>query len=161
MTTIGTVSVGANAAPATKNAYSTLGSDDFLKIIMTELGNQDPLSPSDSKALLEQLSSIRNIQASVDMQDALKSLVAQNELASAAGLVGRTVTGTSGGQTVTGRVTGVNRTNGGVELTLSTGESLRMSNFRSVAEPTGTGTATPMGASNTPTPMGNSTGTTP
>ena len=34
---------------------SDLATEDFVKIIFTELGNQDPLQPSDSKALLEQL----------------------------------------------------------------------------------------------------------
>ena len=41
--------------------HGALGSEEFLKIILTELTSQDPLSPNDTSALLDQISTIRSI----------------------------------------------------------------------------------------------------
>lgn len=131
-----------------RNAYSALGSEQFLKLVLTQLSNQDPLQPNDSNALLEQLSNIRNIQSSVDMQDKLKSLVGQNELSSAATLIGRTVIGlNSSNQRVEGKVTSISKTTDGAVLRLSTGENLSMSRLEQVREATAAATATQGAAS--------------
>ncbi len=39
----------------TPNGFSSMKSEDFMRIIFTELANQDPFQPSDSSALLDQL----------------------------------------------------------------------------------------------------------
>ena len=50
-------SVGAVASTSSRlNGFSSLGSEEFLGIILKELSNQDPLQPSETKDLLEQLS---------------------------------------------------------------------------------------------------------
>jgi flagellar basal-body rod modification protein FlgD len=115
------------------SAFSTLGSEDFVKIIFTELGNQDPLQPSDSKDLLAQLSSLRNIQSDMDMSTRLQSLVAQNELAAASGLIGRRVSGiTDDNQRVQDDVKSVSRTADGAVLNLVGGQRVQMKNVDQV-----------------------------
>jgi flagellar hook assembly protein FlgD len=47
-------------APATSSRFSEMSSEDFMKIIFTELQSQDPFKPNDSGALLEQMNSIRS-----------------------------------------------------------------------------------------------------
>jgi flagellar basal-body rod modification protein FlgD len=122
--------LGAGAAP---NAFSALSSESFVKIIFSELGHQDPMAPSDSKALLEQLSSLRNIQSSMDMSARLKSLVTQNELSAASGLIGKRVSGVTDNATrVSGEVRSVSRTDDGAVLVLATGERIRMGNLDQV-----------------------------
>ena len=49
------------ALRASPNGFSSLSSADFIRIIFAELANQDPVQPNDSSALLDQMSSIRNI----------------------------------------------------------------------------------------------------
>ena len=113
--------------PAGTDAYSALGSGDFLKIILSELSRQDPLKPNDTSALLQQLSTIRTIQSDVDLSDRLKSLVGQNEWASGAGLIGKGVSGISEeGSRVAGLVIGVSRTSSGAVLTLDDGTRVPM-----------------------------------
>lgn len=118
------------SSSVTPNAFSSLTSESFVKIIFSELDHQDPLQPSDSKDLLDQLSSLRNIQSSMDMSASLGSLVAQNELASAAGLIGKTISGVSTqGARVQGVVQSVTRTSSGATLNLTTGDQVQMSNM--------------------------------
>jgi flagellar basal-body rod modification protein FlgD len=106
----------------TANAYSDLGSEEFMKIILTELSRQDPLKPNDTGALLEQLATLRSIQSDSDVQKGMKNLVGQNEFAAAAGLIGQGVSGISEDfQRVNGVVATVSRTDSGPVLTLGSG----------------------------------------
>lgn len=132
-----TDAIGSSTTTATSqaSAYSGLSSDDFLKIIFAELSKQDPLQPQDTGALLEQLSSIRSIESDVKLEDRLGTLVDQNEMASAAGLLGRTVSGLDSRLTrVEGVVKSVGREGEDVVLTLTDGSKLAMSNLERVVE---------------------------
>ena len=109
-------SLGSNSSTsgATPNRLSELSSEQFLKIIFTELQQQDPLQPNDSSKLLEQLSSIRSIQSDIELSDQLKSIVTQNQLASAGTMIGNYVSGLSiDNQRVIGQVVSVSRTSEG------------------------------------------------
>lgn len=91
-----------NTAP---NGFAELSSGEFLQIILSELSNQDPLAPNDTAAILEQLSSIRNIESQVQLEGKLESLVTQNAIASSANMIGKYVTGlNSANNTVKGLV---------------------------------------------------------
>lgn len=127
--------------PSQPSAFSDLGTDEFVRIIFAELANQDPLAPSDSKALLEQLSSLRSIQSNTDMTNRLASLVGQNELAAAAGLIGKRISGISEDfQRQDGIVTSVSRTKAGAILNLSGGYRIPMSSVDEVLNDTGSAT---------------------
>lgn len=123
-------------ATAPVDRYSDLTSQDFVKIMFTELGNQDPMQPNDSKALLDQLSSLRNIQSSMDLSTKLKDLVDQGQLNSASGLIGKFVRGLSDqNQMVTGEVYSVSRTDDGAVLNLYTGDRVPMKNLSDLVNP--------------------------
>ena len=126
------------AGVSTQDAFSALSSEQFVKIIFTELSKQDPLQPNDSKALLEQLSSLRNIQSGIDLSNKLTSLVAQNELSAASGLIGRTVSGISDDyERVQGVVQKVIRASDGAVLALANGQRIHMSNLDQVLATSG------------------------
>lgn len=121
---------GSTVDPASKaNGFSALDSESFIKIIFTELSKQDPLKPSDTNTLLQQLSSLRNIQSDIDMSDKLKNLVGQNELSSAAGLIGRSISGISDtNERVEGPVLSISKTSDGAVLNLADGVKVSMHN---------------------------------
>lgn len=130
----GTYSAGRTPTPGT-NGFSELTSEEFTKIIFTELSNQDPLEPSDSKALLEQLSSIRSIQSDMDLGAKLQSLVAQSEMSAAAGLIGKLVSGlTDDNQRVAEVVVSISRTSEGAVLNLHGGTRVPMKNVDEVLD---------------------------
>jgi flagellar basal-body rod modification protein FlgD len=107
---------------AGSNRFSELRSEDFIKIIFTELANQDPLEPSDSSALLDQLNSIRSIESDIHLQQELQNLVRENQLASAGNLIGRFVGGlTESATRVSGYVASVQRSGENVNLELDNG----------------------------------------
>ncbi|MGE3106843.1 MAG: flagellar hook capping FlgD N-terminal domain-containing protein [Phycisphaerales bacterium] len=124
------------AARAPSDAFSDLRSEDFVKIMFTELSNQDPLKPNDSSALLEQMSSLRSIQSDIDLGQKLETLVSQNQMASASNLLGRLVSGVSEtNERVIGVVATVSRTPDGPVLTLDDGTRVPFSQVDELADP--------------------------
>lgn len=107
------------------NRFAELDSQDFLRVMLEELSNQDPFEPTDSAALLEQMSSLRNIETQLGLQEKLESLVLQNEVASAGGLIGRHVAGLdAANESVGGTVVAVQVANGATSLQLDNGATL-------------------------------------
>jgi len=118
---------GATAGVSAKSSVSGFGEIDsgqFMKILLSEMSNQDPFKPQDSGALLEQLSSLRNIESQLSLQKQLESLVLQNGLSSAAGMIGKDIEGLdAANDKVSGVVTSVRVENGKAILELSSGKS--------------------------------------
>lgn len=108
------------AGSITPNAFNDLTSEQFVKIMFTELSNQDPLKPNDSNQMLQQLSSLRSIQSDINLTDKLEAILTQNQLSTAGSLIGKYVSGlTEGGQRVVGEVVAVARNENGPLLRLS------------------------------------------
>lgn len=129
---IGGVSSG---SPTGVNRFTDMTSDEFVKVLLSELSNQDPLEPSDSTAILEQLSSLRNIESQLNLQQRLESLVTQNELSAASGLIGKTVEGLDNeNNNTSGRVTAVRIVNQRAFLELENGKTLRVDRVTEITE---------------------------
>lgn len=67
--------------------------DQFLSLIITELQNQDPLSPTDNAALMEQIGQLRTLSANDKLTDTLTSFSVTQELTTASSLIGKKVDG--------------------------------------------------------------------
>lgn len=133
---IDALSASSSLRPTTagNDAFGALTAEDFTRIIFTELGKQDPLAPNDTNALIQQIANIRSIQSDVELSDRLQALVGSNEFASAAGLVGRRVSGVSeANERVEGLVRSVQKTREGVVLTLESGARVGLGRMDSVS----------------------------
>ena len=81
-----------------KAGFNALNSQDFLKLVLTQLQNQDPTAPTDNAALLNQLSSIRSLQSNIELEDSLKSLSLNQQLSQGAAFIGKNITGVDDNQ---------------------------------------------------------------
>ena len=121
--------------------FESLQSEDFLRLFLTELQNQDPTEPTSNEQILNQISQMRDLEASVGLEDTLKDVVealagfaAGSDLTSAAGLIGRTVTGTDGNDIeITGVVESA-RLREGVPYVTVNGAELPVSDLTSVSQ---------------------------
>ena len=77
------------------NAWSNLDLDQFIKMLVAELQNQDPLEPMDNSQILQQISQIRAIGSNDRMVDTLASVQLGQSMSTASSMIGRTVTGLS------------------------------------------------------------------
>ena len=128
--------IGPGAPSTQASGFNQMSSEDFIRVIFTELANQDPLSPNDSSALLDQLNSIRSIESDLEMMDKLESLVFENQLSSASSMIGKFVGGlTPDGLRVGGHVLSVVRQGGEVALELDTGWFLPLDGVETIIDP--------------------------
>jgi flagellar basal-body rod modification protein FlgD len=78
-------------------AKKIMGKEDFLLLLVTELKNQDPLNPLDSKETVAQLAQFSELEAILNMSSSLEGVgTMQKSLlySQAASLVGKHVSGT-------------------------------------------------------------------
>jgi flagellar basal-body rod modification protein FlgD len=87
--------IGASSAPATtRKTANSLNVDDFLRLMTTQLKNQDPLKPLDSTEFVAQLAQFGTVSGIQGMQNSLNTLSASlrsSQMLSGASLVGHHV----------------------------------------------------------------------
>lgn len=106
-------------------ANDALGKDDFLKLLVSQMQNQDPLNPTDNKesiAQLAQFSSLEQMNNIATSLDGLKTSIATSfqlsSLAQGAGMIGKSVSGvgTDGTTKIEGTVEAVKWLDGDPKL---------------------------------------------
>ncbi len=75
MTTINTSTAASPATTAQqKYGFAALGSGDFLKLMTTQLRQQDPFDPVDNKEMLAQMAQFTQLSGITDMGATLKTI---------------------------------------------------------------------------------------
>jgi len=70
---------GANANTTTAKGWGDMGADDFIKLLTTQLNNQDPTEPVDNTQMLAQLAQFTNLSNTSEMKDSLQTIAGQND----------------------------------------------------------------------------------
>lgn len=90
---VGNVSdlINTRTAPKTKDKDSTtLGKDDFLKILITQLQNQDPTQPLQDKEFIAQMAQFTSVEQLTNMASEMKLM--RQSLGFVSGLIGKSIT---------------------------------------------------------------------
>jgi flagellar basal-body rod modification protein FlgD len=103
---------------------ASLDYDAFLKLLVAQMQNQDPLNPTDATEQLSQLASFSNVEQGIKMNQKLESMLTMSSLTQADAVLGRTVTSADG--TVSGIVKSVNVTDAGAVATLASGAKINL-----------------------------------
>lgn len=80
-------------APSTAPASSDLGEVDFMKLIIAQMQNQNPLDPQSSADFTAQLAQFQALNQMTAMSKSMTVVQSMNELGSATSMLGKTVTG--------------------------------------------------------------------
>ena len=130
-----------NAASSyTTSSASTVGGkslsgDDFMRLMITQLQHQDPMSPTDSNQLLQQIAEISSLQSNQALQTTLTAMTLQQSIGAGGNLIGRLATGLDmSGEQVMGLVIGVRIENEKVLLALHSGDEIPLENVTAVAD---------------------------
>lgn len=111
-----------------------LKTEDFIKMMITQLQNQDPLEPAKNEQLLAQMSQIGQLQSATVLQESIKGMVLQNQIGSAGNLIGKMVEGMDDkNEKLAGLVTAIRVENDQVLLELDNGKGLPLARVTSIA----------------------------
>jgi flagellar basal-body rod modification protein FlgD len=112
---------GTTPKATTTTAGPSLGKDDFLKLLVGQLKNQDPMNPSSDTDFIGQMAQFSQLEQTTNMASANAELAAQQNGARAVALLGRTVTyPDAAGVSTTGVVAKVQWAEGVPSLTVGT-----------------------------------------
>lgn len=109
-------------------AQSALGKDEFLKLLMAQLQNQDPMSPMDNTEFIAQMAQFSSVEQLTNLANAMTTLNSNQQRAAAVSeatsLIGHTVTvtpaasGSEEATPVTGVVTSVKLADGWPQIVI-------------------------------------------
>ena len=115
-----------------KDRLQDLNVDQFLKLMIAELQNQDPLNPMDNAQMIQQIGEIRAVAATDKLSSTLTSVQLGQALASASSLIGKTIDGLADDQSdVKGKVDRVTVVDGVPKLHIGAA-SLDLTNVREI-----------------------------
>jgi len=137
MATTSAITSTSSVSETTGKSTQALTGDDFMQIMITELTNQDPFEPMKNQDLLNQMSTIQQMQSNQTMAESFESLMSnfssllsQDAMSTATKLIGQMVTGTTAsGQLALGRVVAVSVDGDNVLLDLDTGQQINWNNI--------------------------------
>jgi flagellar basal-body rod modification protein FlgD len=90
----------------------SLGKDDFLKLLVTQLQYQDPTAPMQDKEFIAQMAQFSSLEQMTNISGDFNKLTSMTAGSEANGALGKHVEITDGGKTIQGRVDAVTRGNG-------------------------------------------------
>ena len=131
-TPIGSSTSSSKTKSDTDKAFDSVGTGDFLKLMLAELQNQDPLNPADNTALLTQLSQIRQVASSDKLSSTLNTVLLGQNLTNATALIGKNVKALGAdNKDVTGTVSKVTVADGAVNVFIGD-KSFKLNNIREI-----------------------------
>jgi flagellar basal-body rod modification protein FlgD len=122
----------ASSASDSLSAATSVDKDMFLKLMVAQLKNQDPLNPTDSSQFLAQTAQFTSLEKLTTVADQTQQALSAQLAFGASGLVGKTVGYTDpNGASATGAVSSVRFTSSGPMLQIS-GTDVPLSSINSV-----------------------------
>jgi len=109
-------------APSGAQNRTNMDYDAFLRLLIAEMKNQDPLDPTNASEYVSQFASFSVVEQAIQTNQKLDDLLAGLSLSQSGGLIGKQVVSADG--SMTGRVESVRLTGTGPQATLDTGQSM-------------------------------------
>lgn len=120
----------------TTNSLANLGQEQYMKLFLAQLQNQNPLEPLSDRDMLTQLTQFSSLQGITQLNANFADLLQLQQLTQGSALIGRTVTFARSGSDAlaSGVVSAVTAEGGAVSLRIG-GQSVPLGQVRRV-EPT-------------------------
>ncbi|MEZ5101939.1 MAG: flagellar hook capping FlgD N-terminal domain-containing protein [Thermoleophilia bacterium] len=114
----GTTSVTTTPTPTTQSrATDTLGKDDFLKMLVAQLKNQDPMNPTSDPQFMGTMAQFSTVEQVANLASELGTMAWSSRVSESVALIGKTVTYDVGdGTTTSGVATSVSLEDGVISI---------------------------------------------
>ncbi len=110
------------SSAAALNQPPSLGLQDFMKILLTQLTYQDPLKPMDNQQFMSQIAQFTTLEQSQQLNEKIDRLLAIQSATQSIGLIGKTVDVNGQAGPFSGVVTALSLSTGDPQLTVRTSD---------------------------------------
>src|SRR3982750_4620154 len=115
----GTSAAGASTQALQSVAGQSLGKDEFLKLLVTQLQHQDPMNPMDDKDFMGQMAQFSTLEQITNMAQSTSQMGAETQVSTSIALIGHTVTfAREDGTTGSGIASSVSLNDGSILITV-------------------------------------------
>ncbi|MCE5312804.1 MAG: hypothetical protein LLF86_06605 [Nitrospiraceae bacterium] len=125
---------GSSSSTSSTEKSSALLKDDFLKLLVTQLKNQDPLNPMDNTEFVSQLATFSSLEQISNISSTMETLIANQtyqNATNAAAIIGKEVTSVTG---ETGTVKAISIESDGVFLQVNDSK-ISLASIQSIKNP--------------------------
>jgi flagellar basal-body rod modification protein FlgD len=119
-----TTSTEQKTSQTNESKSGALDYNAFLKLLIAQMQNQDPLEPMKSSDYVAQLATFSQVEKSVEMNSRLSAVLSAVQMQQAGDLIGKTITSEDG--ETTGTVASAKITDGSVVAVLADGKEVTM-----------------------------------
>ena len=98
----------------------TIGLQDFMKILLTQLTYQDPLKPMDNQEFMAQIAQFTSLEQAQQINSKLDTMLSSQSSLQSVGLIGKTVEVSTQSGTTVGTVSSLSLSSGSPQLTITT-----------------------------------------
>jgi flagellar basal-body rod modification protein FlgD len=116
-----TINASTGSAGSSLSKVNGIGMQDFLKILTSQMSNQDPLKPLDNQQFIAQIAQFSALEQSQQLNQKIAQLLSVQSVSQSVGLLGKTVELNSAGNVISGQVTALALASGQPELTVLSG----------------------------------------
>lgn len=118
-----------SGSAATNLQASSLGMEDFLKILLTQLTYQDPLKPMDNQEFMAQMAQFTSLEQTQQLNNKIETLITNQAALQSVGLIGKTVDVNTSTGAVTGTVSALSLSGDAPLLTVRTAAGAMLENI--------------------------------
>ncbi|PKR87062.1 flagellar hook assembly protein FlgD [Heyndrickxia camelliae] len=116
-----------NQSTERKTGSDILGKDDFLKILMVQLQNQDPMNPLQDKDFIAQMATFSSLEQMTNLNQTMQQFAATQKLLQGSTLIGKKVTWLNDkNELQSAAVTSASVKNGDTWLTLDNNQNISL-----------------------------------
>ncbi|MDP9992357.1 flagellar basal-body rod modification protein FlgD [Variovorax boronicumulans] len=108
---------------------NSLGMEDFLKILLTQLTYQDPLKPMDNQQFMAQMAQFTSLEQTQQLNNKIATLITNQAALQSVGLIGKTVDITTASGSVSGTVSALSLSGDSPLLTVRTSAGATLTNI--------------------------------
>jgi len=121
------------ASSSSTQATNGMGKDTFMKLLVAQMSNQNPMEPTDDKEMIAQMTQFSTLEQITNMATESTKSATASQMSQAVNLLGRTVTYLDAdGKAQTGTVDQVSMVNGAPNLTVGGDDGITTSQITQV-----------------------------
>ena len=121
------------ASSSSTQATNGMGKDTFMKLLVAQMSNQNPMEPTDDKEMIAQMTQFSTLEQITNMATESTKSATASQMSQAVNLLGRTVTYLdTDGNKQTGTVDQVSMVNGAPNLTVGGNDGITTSQITQV-----------------------------
>jgi flagellar basal-body rod modification protein FlgD len=128
-----TATTSASTTSDPNNPFASIGQGDFLKLLVAEMQNQDPMQPMDDTQFINQVTQLNSVEQITEMNQNLGQFLGLEQMAQASNLIGKKIEAQASGQSPVSGIVQQVQLQGTTPFLIVNGQQVALSDVQTIA----------------------------